>query len=406
MPVFMIWSKECNAGRVHHCGEADDDGNFSLCMFTRESTESDRDWPWCCSSSGIHGSKDKMESPLSSDPFTTRHQSVQFRLDTMIFFMALLIGSTAGSFAFCAQSVSRRHGRCSMHEEFEMLRWYTVRLHERKLASERYGGPKLCHGNQGTLSISRSPPTSAIALSGFLCQQQAIAQGERLNGGVETPGGRLATGEPRIHGPAEMEVETNHSRLGQSSSDSPRVVNGISMHDAGQSMRTKAGGYPHTLASRTKISAANKGKTPWNKGRARSSEERARISYGVLQRNRRRLEEKCVELGMTVEMYEQKKKEEERASSANIKARKTANGGYRPTEATKQKISQILKAKWANGEISMTEKRKRYLFRVGNKEQVRNRLGKAHSEETKEKIRKSLRAKWNEVSTVRSCCRR
>lgn len=36
-------------------------------------------------------------------------------------------------------------------------------------------------------------------------------------------------------------------------------------------------GRPHTAESRAKISAANKGKTPWNKGLGHSEETKARI---------------------------------------------------------------------------------------------------------------------------------
>ena len=40
-------------------------------------------------------------------------------------------------------------------------------------------------------------------------------------------------------------------------------------------------GHPHTPESRAKISAANKGKMPWNKGREHTEETRRRISEGT-----------------------------------------------------------------------------------------------------------------------------
>ncbi len=155
-------------------------------------------------------------------------------------------------------------------------------------------------------------------------------------------------------------------------------------------MPTDAGGYTHTRASKAKISAANKGKTPWNKGKARSEQVKARIAEGVRRKNRERFLLKLQELGLTEEEYEQKKKEDRRKKDAERRARKTENGGYRLTEETKQKISKILKEKHAKGEV----KKREYSgpFRKGFK----------HSEETKRKIRESLKKKWAEVCTTYS----
>lgn len=50
--------------------------------------------------------------------------------------------------------------------------------------------------------------------------------------------------------------------------------------------KTKAGGYAHTNKSKEKISMANRGNTPWNKGRVRSSADKAKIKAGVQARNR------------------------------------------------------------------------------------------------------------------------
>lgn len=47
-------------------------------------------------------------------------------------------------------------------------------------------------------------------------------------------------------------------------------------------------GRPHTPESRAKISAANKGKEPWNKGRRHSEETKARIR----ERTKQAMEEK------------------------------------------------------------------------------------------------------------------
>jgi len=146
---------------------------------------------------------------------------------------------------------------------------------------------------------------------------------------------------------------------------------------------TVNGGYSHTKASRAKIAAANKGKTPWNKGKARSEEVKARIAAGVRRKNRERLLQKIADLGLTEEEYNAQKKEEKRKREAERRARKTEKGGYRPTQETKDKISSILKEKWANGEV------KKRAPSTGLR-----RKGFKHSEETKDKIRESLRKRW------------
>jgi len=147
---------------------------------------------------------------------------------------------------------------------------------------------------------------------------------------------------------------------------------------------TANGGYSHTKASRAKISAANKGKTPWNKGKARSPEVKARIAAGVRARNRQVFLQKLEDMGITEEEYEAKKKEERRIKEAERRSRRTANGGYRPTEETKKKISRILKEKHAKGEVKQRAKL----------DPNKVRRGFTHSEETRRKISESLKKRW------------
>ena len=147
---------------------------------------------------------------------------------------------------------------------------------------------------------------------------------------------------------------------------------------------TANGGYTHTDVSRAKISAANKGKTPWNKGKPRSPEVKARIAAGVRARNRQVFLKKLEDMGITEEEYEAKKKEEKRKKEADRRARKTANGGYRPTEETKKKISRILKEKHAKGEVKKRAKT----------DPSKVRKGFTHSAETRRKISESLRKRW------------
>eukprot|EP00559_Dactyliosolen_fragilissimus_P004205 CAMPEP_0184865662 /NCGR_PEP_ID=MMETSP0580-20130426/18782_1 /TAXON_ID=1118495 /ORGANISM="Dactyliosolen fragilissimus" /LENGTH=510 /DNA_ID=CAMNT_0027364949 /DNA_START=586 /DNA_END=2115 /DNA_ORIENTATION=- len=179
----------------------------------------------------------------------------------------------------------------------------------------------------------------------------------------------------------QNENQTSSTEISKQEDD---ISSSSSPHPPERPIATDAGGYTHTSASRAKISAANKGKTPWNKGKARSEETKARIAEGVRRKNRERFLLKLKDLGMTEEEYEANKKEERRKKDAERRARRTENGGYRPTEETKAKISKILKEKFANGEIKKKKRSGPY------------RKGFKHSEETKEKIRASLKKKWAE----------
>ena len=163
-----------------------------------------------------------------------------------------------------------------------------------------------------------------------------------------------------------------------------------SLNDDDTPKPTVNGGFTHTTSSRAKISAANKGKTPWNKGKTRSEETKARIAEGVRRRNRERFLAKLAQEGITEEEYNERKKAERRKKDAERRARRTVKGGYTPTEATKQKISKVLKEKYANGEV---KKRKRDPTKV--------RRGFKHTEETKAKIRESLKRKWAEDTEYR-----
>eukprot|EP00977_Amphora_coffeiformis_P011850 scaffold2904_cov173-Amphora_coffeaeformis.AAC.11 len=146
---------------------------------------------------------------------------------------------------------------------------------------------------------------------------------------------------------------------------------------------TENGGYTHTTASKAKISAANKGKTPWNKGRTRSPEERARIAAGVRAKNRERFLAKLAAMNMTEAEYEAQRAQEKRRKAAERAARRTENGGYRPTTETRQKISRILKEKYARGEVQRTPI-----------DPSKVRRGFTHSAETRAKISASLRQRW------------
>jgi hypothetical protein len=153
---------------------------------------------------------------------------------------------------------------------------------------------------------------------------------------------------------------------------------------------TAKGGFSHTKASKAKIAAANKGKTPWNKGQQRTEETKARIAAGVRARNRERFLQKLQDMGVTEVAYEATKKEARREKDAERRSRRTSKGGYSPTEETKAKISRILKAKHAKGDI---KPRKVDLSKV--------RRGFKHSDETKAKISEALKQRWANDSVYR-----
>jgi NUMOD3 motif len=186
-----------------------------------------------------------------------------------------------------------------------------------------------------------------------------------------------------IHGDQDGYRLRNGSETASTFSSSS-ILGGIDLTELDVPKPTENGGFSHTVASKAKIGAANKGKVPWNKGRERSPEERSRIAAGVRARNREKFLQQLNEMGVTEEEYEQKKKEERRKKDAERRARRTENGGYRPTAETKAKISKILKEKHARGEISRR-----------TVDPLKVRRGFTQSEETKQKISESLRMRWS-----------
>jgi len=75
-----------------------------------------------------------------------------------------------------------------------------------------------------------------------------------------------------------------------------------------RALPTLAGGYSHTKSSKAKIAKANKGNTPWNKGRKRSEEDKAKISAGVRATNRQVLLKKIEKMGITEEEWFRRRK--------------------------------------------------------------------------------------------------
>lgn len=146
---------------------------------------------------------------------------------------------------------------------------------------------------------------------------------------------------------------------------------------------TPNGGFTHTQRSRNKISLANKGKTPWNKGVNRSEEVKAKIAEGVRRRNRQRFLDKLASLNMTEAQWEQHQADLKAQKERERKQRLTAQGGYRLSNETRQKISRVLKERYATGQIQR---------KAVDPDKVRK--GFTHSAETRAKIAESLRKRW------------
>jgi hypothetical protein len=101
--------------------------------------------------------------------------------------------------------------------------------------------------------------------------------------------------------------------------------------------KTSRGGYAHTNKSKARIGRANRGNTPWNKGKTRSEADKAKIGAGVKARNRAILLEKLKLVNMSEDEYHAKQKEikylRERLRRAKLALKKR--------EDTKQDVAQL-----------------------------------------------------------------
>jgi hypothetical protein len=254
---------------------------------------------------------------------------------------------------------------------------------------------RLRHSQPQSIVLKRTATTTCLLDS----TEQEIESPMQINGDLN---GFIANGEASstAHSSQKGTVVVVNGSSTQHSNGHSNGVNGespkmeplppVSLNELDVPLPTANGGYTHTLASKAKIGAANKGKTPWNKGRKRSEEDKARIAAGVRARNRENFLQKLKDMDTTEEEYEEKKKEERRIKDTERRSRRTENGGYRPTEETKAKISRILKEKHARGEIK---------HRACDPSKVRR--GFTHSDETKRKISEALKKRWSADSGYR-----
>ena len=139
--------------------------------------------------------------------------------------------------------------------------------------------------------------------------------------------------------------------------------------------KTINGGRRHSDASKRKISAANKGKKPWNVGKAHTLETKRRISERTKAAMAAKKMEKAQSMGFaTIEEYDQQKEVDRKAAKA-----KKAKGGLTPEG--RKRISESVKKRWADP-----------YYRA--KYSAKAKGSRAHSEETRTKISQAVKAKW------------
>ena len=135
-------------------------------------------------------------------------------------------------------------------------------------------------------------------------------------------------------------------------------------------------GRPHTASSKAKISAANKGKVPWNVGRKHSEETKLRIAAKTREAIIKKKTEQANKLGLTLtEFEESKEKKKMEKKQSKLKGGLTVEG--------RQRISASLKARWNDPEY-----RKLYTINA--------RGNRNHSESTRAKISEAIKVKWQD----------
>mmetsp|Transcript_30877 Transcript_30877/g.69365 ORF Transcript_30877/g.69365 Transcript_30877/m.69365 type:complete len:470 (-) Transcript_30877:303-1712(-) len=140
-------------------------------------------------------------------------------------------------------------------------------------------------------------------------------------------------------------------------------------------------GRLHTEASKLKISAANKGNVPWNKGGSHREETRLKIAATVRRNQMLKRQAHAAEMGLTLEELEEQERQQK--EEKKVKAKEKKSRGLSPE--TRAKISAKLKARWAN------ETYKAQMLAV-----LKNTPRNAHTEATKQKISETLKKRYAE----------
>lgn len=161
----------------------------------------------------------------------------------------------------------------------------------------------------------------------------------------------------------------------------PRIIKHIT-HDrnlhAVTVQRDLPTGRPHSAESKAKISAANKGKQPWNIGKTHSEETKRRIAEKTKEAMLKRKEEQASLLGMSLDEYSNRNKvtkEQKQLSRISEKRGLTEDG--------RRRISESLKKRWQDPAY-----RERILYSGSH--------NRSHSPETKARISEAIKLKWQD----------
>ena len=188
---------------------------------------------------------------------------------------------------------SREGGRRCAATPSSGLLWALREEHEQEHAGRRQDVARLlrlrrhdCGGTRGSLSLS-SPSLLVLWAGAAGLDVNATVAAEAGSSPVAPPAAAAAAAAAAADAPVAP-VAVGGGKKGQKKqASSIKESTSIEGKEA-TVIITEAGGRPHTVASKAKISAANKGKKPWNVGVGHSEETRRKIAEGARNAARRR----------------------------------------------------------------------------------------------------------------------
>ena len=134
--------------------------------------------------------------------------------------------------------------------------------------------------------------------------------------------------------------------------------------------------YFHSEEVRAKISAANRGKTPWNVGKKHDEETKRKIAERTRAAMLQKKREKAEALGLTLEEYDARK-----VVVKKEKRKMQLKGGL--TEDGRRRIAESARKRWQD-----PERRATYLAKLAG--------SRNHTEETRARISAAIRQKWQD----------
>lgn len=155
-----------------------------------------------------------------------------------------------------------------------------------------------------------------------------------------------------------------------------RYFRWTSIFDTETETKVSTDRYFHSEEVRAKISAANRGKAPWNVGKKHDEETKRKIAERTRAAMLQKKLEKAQELGLTLEEYDARK-----VVVKKEKRKMQLKGGL--TEEGRKRISESARKRWQD-----PERRATYLAKLAG--------GRNHSEETRARISAAIRKKWQE----------